>query len=42
MLIELKIDGVKHVSLKHATTEERRVVMHYDEMKIFKAMHETF
>ena len=41
MLTELKMDGLKHVSLKHATTEERLVAMHCNEMKNVKARRET-
>ena len=41
MLKELKIDGIRNVSFKRASTEERVAVMHCNEMKNFKARYET-
>ena len=41
MLTEIKMDGLKHVSLKHSTTEERLSAMYYNEMKNDKARCET-
>ena len=41
MLTELKINGIKHVSLKHATTEERLAAIHCNEITYFKARHDT-
>ena len=41
MLTELKIDGIKCVSFKHATSEEILVAMHCDDIKTLKARHET-
>ena len=41
MLTELKIDGIRHVSFKHTTTEDRLAAMHYNEMKNVKARYEN-
>ena len=41
MLTQLKIYGIRHASLKHASSEERLATMHCDKMKNVKARRET-
>ena len=41
MLTEIKINGMRHVSFAHATSEERRVATYCNEMKNVKTRCKT-